>query len=82
MSDLNNIALGDYWDDFINAQMRSGKYASANDVIRAALRLLEMQELRKHGILKALIQGEESGFVEGFGREGFFDDLHRKHHPK
>ena len=79
MSDQNTISLGDYWDDFINAQVRSGKYASANDVIRAALRLLEMEELRKNGILKSLIHGEESGFVEGFGREGFISEQRKRH---
>jgi putative addiction module CopG family antidote len=42
-----SAALTDYWQDFINQMVKSGRYNNRSEVIRAGLRSLEEQELAK-----------------------------------
>ncbi|XOL39799.1 hypothetical protein KCTC32420_00158 [Aequorivita nionensis] len=79
MAKNTSILLGDYFDSFINNQVKSGKYTSASEVIRAALRMFEQEENKKAELVKALIKGEKSGFVENFDRDSFLDFLKKKH---
>ena len=79
MAKNTSILLGDYFDSFINQQVNSGKFSSASEVIRAALRLFEYGETRKSELIQELKKGEKSGFVEGFNQESFLKGLHKKH---
>lgn len=63
MAKNTSILLGDYFENFINNQVKSGKYASASEVVRAALRLFEFEEWKKSELIDELKKGEESGFV-------------------
>ena len=56
-----SIALGNHFKRFIDAQIESGRYGSASEVIRASLRLLQERERRVRPLSLALIEGEESG---------------------
>lgn len=47
MAKNTSILLGDYFDNFINQQIKSGKYASASEVVRTALRMFEFEESKK-----------------------------------
>ncbi|HYH38089.1 MAG TPA: type II toxin-antitoxin system ParD family antitoxin [Azospirillum sp.] len=40
-----NINLTDHFDQFIEAGVAAGRYQNASEVVRAALRLLEQQEV-------------------------------------
>ncbi len=53
--------LGDHFDAFVGQQIEAGRYASAEEVVRAGLRLLEEREARLQVLRRALIEGEESG---------------------
>jgi len=64
MEKNTSVVLGDYFERFIQDEIASGKYASADEVIRDALRLLEIQETRTHALRAALTAGEQSGFVD------------------
>jgi putative addiction module CopG family antidote len=42
-----SAALTDYWQDFINQMIKSGRYNNRSEVIRAGLRSLEERELAR-----------------------------------
>lgn len=77
-----SILIGDCFSSFIEKQIKSGKYASAGEVVRAALRLFEHEEFKKASLIKELKRGEKSGFVKNFDREKFLESMKERHvHP-
>ena len=82
MAKNTSILLGDHFDNFINRQVKSGRYASASEVVRAALRMFEREETKKDQLVNALIKGEKSGFVENFNRHSFMESLNEKYGEK
>ena len=79
MAKNTSILLGDYFDNFINQQIKSGKFSSASEVVRSALRMFEHEETKKTEFIKALKKGEKSGFSANFNRETFKNNLHQKY---
>jgi antitoxin ParD1/3/4 len=79
MAKNTSILLGEYFDNFINYQVQSGRFSSASEVVRAALRLFEQEENQKNELIKELKKGEKSGFISKFDRKKFIKTLHRKH---
>lgn len=61
MTKNTSITLGEHFNDFIAAQVRDGRYGSASEVVRQALRLLEEHEQKMLALRQALIDGENSG---------------------
>jgi antitoxin ParD1/3/4 len=79
MAKNTSILLGDYFDGFISQQVKSGKYSSASEVVRAALRMFEYEETKKQELINELKKGEESGMNKKFNRKTFLNDLHARH---
>ena len=79
MAKNTSMLLGDYFDQFISSQIKSGKYSSASEVVRAALRLFEHEETKKTELIKELKKGEKSGLSSDFDREKFKQNLHQKY---
>jgi antitoxin ParD1/3/4 len=77
-----SILLGDYFDNFINSQIQSGRFSSASEVVRTALRLFEQEENKKKELISELKKGERSGFVQSFSRKDFLKQVHAKHLAK
>ncbi len=74
MAKNTSITLGDHFDGFIAEQVSEGRYASASEVVRAALRLFEDNE-RKLAMLRRLLEeGEQSGSAE-YSYEGLMAEL-------
>ena len=69
--------MGDHFDEFISEQISTGRYGSASDVVRTALRLLESEELKKKELNKALSKGEKSGFENNFNAKEHLQKLKR-----
>lgn len=66
MARNTSILLGDHFEKFVSNKVPSGKYNSASEVIRTALRLLEVEEQRRQALSDALQIGERSGFEKSF----------------
>ena len=79
MAKNTSILLGDYFENFIALEVKSGRYASASEVVRAALRLFEEEQNKKKNLLKELEKGEKSGMAKNFNPDKFLKSLHTKH---
>ena len=66
-----SIYLGDHFAGFIDRQVRTGRYGTASDVVRAGLRLLEDHETRVKALEAALVEGENSGEPRPFDFDEF-----------
>ena len=77
----SSYALGDHFEQFIKRQVEGGRYASASEVVRDALRLLEEAEQRRAATLEALRAEVRKGLASGRGRPAaeVFDRLERKY---
>lgn len=59
-----SVALGDHFEQFVAGQVASGRYTSASEVMRDALRLLEAKNKHREAVIAALVEGENSGISE------------------
>lgn len=41
-----NVSIGERWEDFVDAAVKAGRYASASEIVREGLRLVEEREVR------------------------------------
>lgn len=71
MGKNTSIILGDHFDQFIKGEIISGRYASASEIIRSGLRLLEIEKRKIEAIDNALVLGEDSGEVKRFDNQVF-----------
>ena len=58
-----SVTLGDHFDHFVAEALANGRYRSASEIIREWLRLLEDRETKLAALKAALLEGEQSGFV-------------------
>ena len=63
----SSYAVGAHFEQFIRDQVRGGRYASASEVVRDALRLLEQEEQRSSAALEALRSQVQQGLNSGSG---------------
>ena len=61
----SSYTLGDHFEDFVKQLVRSGRYASASEVVRDSLRLLEDQERLRAIKLRELKADIEEGLDSG-----------------
>jgi len=78
MPDTTRIPLDEHSDRFVAQQVRSGRYRSADDVVRASLRLLEEREQALEDLRQALIEGEESGEDSPLDMDAIRDEARRE----
>ena len=71
MSKNTSFSLGKHFSAFVEGQVAQGRYGSASDVLRAALRLLEEREAQLMALRSALVEGEASGPSRPFDFEAF-----------
>jgi antitoxin ParD1/3/4 len=78
MSKSTSFTLGAHFLGFVEAQVATGRFASASEVVRAGLRLLEEHEQRLAALRDALAEGEASGPAEPFDFDAFIASKHAK----
>ena len=61
-----SVALGDYFENFVESRISQGRYKNASEVIRSGLRLLEEEENRIAALKEAIREGLNSGIAAGF----------------
>jgi len=63
----SSYAIGDHFEQFIRQQIKSGRYASASEVVRDALRLLESRERLRQIELEEYREKIRDGMESGPG---------------
>ncbi|MDE9480193.1 type II toxin-antitoxin system ParD family antitoxin, partial [Xenorhabdus bovienii] len=61
MRKITSVSMGKQLDSFVQRMIENGRYGSASEVMRSALRLLEQQENQDSAIRNAVIDGLNSG---------------------
>ena len=74
MAKNTSITLGEHFDGFIARQIAEGRYASASEVVRAALRQFEDTETKAATLRRLLEEGEKSGTAE-YSYEALMNEL-------
>jgi antitoxin ParD1/3/4 len=77
----SSYAVGVHFEQFIKDQVSGGRYATASEVVRDALRLLEREEQRRKVSLEALRSEVQQGLDSGPGSaaDEVFQRLERKY---
>jgi len=77
----SSYAIGSHFERFVKKQVESGRYSSASEVIRDALRLLEEQEELREAQIKNLREKVQEGVNSGPGvpAEEVFNRLEAKY---
>ncbi len=74
-----SLSLGEHWEAFIKKEISSGRYGSASEVVRDALRAMEerkgkLEALRSH-LAEGAAQASNGEFVDDFSMDSLIDDL-------
>lgn len=74
-----SLSLGEHWETFIRKEIATGRYSSASEVVRDALRTLEerkakLEALRAH-LAQGALQAREGQFVEDFSVDQLIAEL-------
>jgi antitoxin ParD1/3/4 len=80
MARNTSVSLGDHFTGFIDEQVASGRYASASDVIRAGLRLLE-HEVEQYAWMRARLAESDADLEAGRVHEEsdeFWEEIDRE----
>ena len=73
-----NVNLTDEMDRFVFEKIETGRYGSASEVVRAALRTLEREEREDEARLVALRSAISDGDASGLAVGGVFARVRRK----
>lgn len=74
-----SLSLGKHWELFIKKEISSGRYGSASEVVRDALRTMEehknkLEALRTH-LAQGAAQARAGEFIDDFSVDALITDL-------
>lgn len=75
MAKTTSVALGDHFTKFLSAQVSSGRYGSASEVVRASLRLLEEREARLADLRAEIDKGEAGAWITDVELDDLFAEI-------
>ncbi len=61
MARNTSVTLGEHFSQFVDEQIKDGRFSNVSEVVRAGLRLLEDSETKQRALRAALLAGEASG---------------------
>ena len=64
MAPNTSVALGDYFENFVDNKVSAGRFKNASEVIRAGLRLLEEEESKIIVLRNAIQEGINNGVAK------------------
>jgi len=74
-----SLSLGEHWEVFIKNEVSSGRYGSASEVVRDALRALEERKSKLEALRSHLAEGAKQAatgeFVENFSMDALIQQL-------
>ncbi len=74
-----SLSLGEHWEVFIRNEVASGRYGSASEVVRDALRSLEDKKTRLEALRAHLDEGAQQArrgeFAEDYSISALLSDL-------
>ena len=74
-----SLSIGKHWEGFIKNEVSSGRYGSASEVIRDALRELEDKKRKLDALCLHLSEGarqaERGEFISDYSIQGIIEDL-------
>lgn len=77
-----SLSLGEHWEGFIRAEVASGRYGSASEVVRDALRELEERKQKLDALRLHLREGAKQAangeFVADYSIQAIIDELDRQ----
>ena len=73
-----SILLGEYFDQFVQIQISTGRYKNVSEVISAGLRLLENEETKVIALKNAVQEGIDSGIAHDFDPKTHLQDIKAK----
>ena len=79
MSKNTSVTLGKHFEEIIEKSIASGRYASASEVIRAGLRLVEEEESKIELLRQAIEDGEQSGYIKNYDPQKHLASLNKKY---
>ena len=82
MAKNTSVLLGNHFESFIQEEISTGRYQSASEVIRSALRLLELEGQKIKLLKEAIEKGEQGEMISNFDPEAHLKSLHKKFQSK
>jgi antitoxin ParD1/3/4 len=73
MSKSTSVALSDHFRAFAERKVAEGRFGSTSEVVRAGLRLLEMEEEKLESLRAAIQEGIDSGPAHDFDFDLWLD---------
>jgi antitoxin ParD1/3/4 len=70
-----SLSLGGHWEEFIKQEIESGRYSTASEVVRAALRALEDRGRRLEALRAHLAEGAGQAARKDFLEDFDIDDV-------
>ena len=74
-----SLSLGEHWEIYIKNEISSGRYGSASEVVREALRAMEERKTKLDALRSHLDQGAAQAtagnFIDNFSMDSLINDL-------